>query len=158
MVPVDRLYDIIITSNSGYPLDLNIYQTVKGMSAVAQIVKAGGNIIMVAECWYGIPSNSDYEKILTSVNSMNSLMEFIKKNENTLKDTWQIYFQALIQQKVNVYLFSNKLDSDTIKKTLLNPINDVSSLIDEIVRKIGPKTRLCIMPEGPQTIPYLKSM
>jgi lactate racemase len=158
MVPVDRLYDIVITSNSGYPLDLNIYQTVKGMSAAAQIVKAGGNIIMVAECWDGIPSNSDYEKILTSVNSVNDLMEFIQENENTLKDTWQIYFQALIQQKVNVYLFSNKLDADTIKKTLLNPINDVSSLIDEIVRKIGPETSICVMPEGPQTIPYLKSM
>ena len=37
MVPVDNLYDIVITSNSGYPLDLNIYQTVKGMSAAAQI-------------------------------------------------------------------------------------------------------------------------
>ena len=107
MAPVDNLYDIVITSNSGYPLDLNIYQTVKGMSAAAQIVKKGGSIIMAAECWDGTPSKSDYETILTSVYSVNDLLKFIKVNESTLKDTWQIYYQALIQQKADVYMFSD---------------------------------------------------
>ncbi|HUX56915.1 MAG TPA: nickel-dependent lactate racemase [Bacteroidales bacterium] len=157
MAPVDKLYDIVITSNSGYPLDLNIYQTVKGMSAAAQIVKVGGNIIIAAECWDGIPSNSYYETILTSVNSTKKLMEFIKENESILNDTWQIYFQALIQQKAKVYMFSNQLDNKTIRKAFLNPVNDISSLIDELVRKTGPQSKICILPEGPQTIPYLKS-
>jgi len=82
MVPVNKLYDIVITSNSGYPLDLNIYQTVKGMSAAAQIVKEGGYIIIAAECWDGIPAGSDYETILKSVNSVDGLMEFITGKEN----------------------------------------------------------------------------
>jgi nickel-dependent lactate racemase len=155
MAPVNKLYDIVITSNSGYPLDLNIYQTVKGMSAASQIVKEGGTIILAAECWDGTPSNSDYERILTSVNSVNDLMEFIKRNETTLKDTWQIYYQALIQQKANVYLFSDKLDEATIKKALFNPVKDIRSLTDELVRKIGPEADICVLPEGPQTIPYL---
>src|SRR5450759_950418 len=156
MAPVDNLYDIVITSNSGYPLDLNIYQTVKGMSAAAQVVKQGGTIIMAAECWDGIPSNSDYETILTSVKSVSELMEFIKKNESTLKDTWQIYFQALIQLKANVYIFSDKLDEGTIKRALFNPVKNISKLVDKLVKKIGPSARICVLPEGPQTIPYLK--
>jgi lactate racemase len=156
MAPVDMLYDIVITTNSGYPLDLNIYQTVKGMSAAAQIVKEGGSIIMAAECWDGIPSESDYERILTSVNSINDLMEFIKLNESTLKDTWQIYFQALIQKKAHVYMFSDKLNDETIKKALLSPVKDIRSLTDELVRRIGPEAKICVLPEGPQTIPYLK--
>jgi lactate racemase len=156
MAPVDNLYDIVITSNSGYPLDLNIYQTVKGMSAAAQVVKEGGHIIMVAECWDGTPSNSDYETILTSVNSVNDLMKFIKENESTLKDTWQIYFQALIQQKASVYLFSDKIDNETIKRALFKPVNNIDHLIDDLVRKIGPQAKICVLPEGPQTIPYLK--
>ena len=155
MVPVDNLYDIVITTNSGYPLDLNIYQTVKGMSAAAQIVKAGGSIIMAAECWDGIPSESDYEMILSSVNSVNDLMKFIKGNESTLKDTWQIYYQALIQQKANVYIFSDQLDDETIKRALFNPVSDISRLTDELVSRIGPQAKICILPEGPQTIPYL---
>jgi nickel-dependent lactate racemase len=156
MAPVDDLYDIVITSNSGYPLDLNVYQTVKGMSAAAQIVKQGGTIIMAAECWDGIPSNSDYEKILNSVSSVEDLMNFIKENESTLKDTWQIYFQALIQQKADVFLYSDKLDNETISKALFKPINNIGNLVDQLVKKIGPEARICILPEGPQTIPYLK--
>ncbi len=156
MVPVNNLYDIVITSNSGYPLDLNIYQTVKGMSAASQILKNGGSIIMVAECWDGIPSDSDYEKILTSVGSVDDLMKYIILHENTLKDTWQIYYQALIQQNADVYLYSEQLDDATIKRALLNPVKDIGSLINNIVTKNGPQTKICVLPEGPQTIPYLK--
>lgn len=156
MVPVDSLYDIVITSNSGYPLDLNIYQTVKGMSAASQIVKEGGSIIMAAECWDGTPPKSDYETILTSVKSAKDLMKFVKLNESTLKDTWQIYYQALIQQKADVYMFSDQLDAETIKRALFNPVTDISKLTDELVKRIGPHAKICILPEGPQTIPYLK--
>ena len=41
MVAVDEPFDIVVTSNSGYPLDLNLYQAVKGMSAAALVVKPG---------------------------------------------------------------------------------------------------------------------
>ena len=157
MVPVDKLYDIVITSNSGYPLDLNIYQTVKGMSAAAQVVKTGGNIIMAAECWDGIPSGSDYESILKSVSSINDLMSFITEKEKSIKDTWQIFFQAQIQKKADVYLYSDKLDEETIKVTLLNPVKDISVLVRSLVSKIGVHADICILPEGPQTIPYYES-
>ncbi len=156
MVPVNDLYDIVITSNSGYPLDLNIYQTVKGMSAAAQIVRKGGSIIIAAECWDGIPANSDYERILASVNDPDGLMQYIRAKETILNDTWQIYYQALIQQKADVYLFSEQLDDDTIKQAMLRPAGDIGKLTDELVSRIGPKAKICILPEGPQTIPYLK--
>jgi len=51
MQPVPSPFDIVITSNSGYPLDLNLYQAVKGMSAAAQIVRPGGDIIVAGKNW-----------------------------------------------------------------------------------------------------------
>ena len=132
MVPVNKLYDIVITTNSGFPLDLNVYQAVKGMSAAAQIIKPGGNIIIASECRDGIPSNSDYETILKSVSSAGELMEYIRKNESTLKDTWQIYFQAIIQQKANVHLYSRKLPHASIRTALFNPVNDIATLTKEL--------------------------
>ncbi len=156
MVPVDKLYDIVITSNSGYPLDLNVYQTVKGMSAASQIVKPGGIIIMAAECWDGIPSGSDYESILKTVGVPGRLMDYIKENESDLQDTWQIFFQALIQQKAEVYLFSDKLADKSIENALLRPVNDIGRLTDDLAGKIGTDVRICILPDGPQTIPFLK--
>lgn len=154
MAPLDQPFDIVITSNSGYPLDLNVYQSVKGMSAAEQIVKEGGTIIVAAECWDGVPEGSDYETILHSVDSIEELMGFIKKNEKSLKDTWQIYFQAMIQLKAETFLYST-LDNETVEKALLKPTRDIDRLVEELSYKYGPHTRICVLPEGPQTIPYL---
>jgi len=155
MAPLKEAFDIVITSNSGYPLDLNIYQSVKGMSAAERVVKEGGSIIVVAECWDGIPDGSDYETILKSVDKVESLMEFIREHEPELQDTWQVYFQTMIQMKADVFLYS-KLDPETVKSAHLKPVSNINSLILELVEKYGPDTRICVLPEGPHTIPYIK--
>ena len=155
MVPVEQEYDIVITSNSGYPLDLNVYQAVKGMSAAHQIVRKGGVIIAAAECWDGMPNGSDYEKILASADSVDDLYDFIKEHENEFQDTWQVFFQVIIQQKAKVYLYTDKLDDETVYRALFNPVGDPEGLINNLVAEMGPETRICVLPEGPQTIPYL---
>ena len=53
MVACPHGFPIVVTSNSGFPLDQNLYQTVKGMSAAAQVVTEGGLIIAAAECGDG---------------------------------------------------------------------------------------------------------
>ncbi len=64
MVAVPRPFDIVITTNSGYPLDLNLYQAVKGMAAAREVVRPGGAIIIAAECWDGIPDHGLYGQLL----------------------------------------------------------------------------------------------
>jgi nickel-dependent lactate racemase len=155
MAGLDQAFDVVITSNSGYPLDLNVYQSVKGMSAAEQVVKEGGTIIIAAECWDGIPSGSDYETILRSVEDVPALMEFIKTHEKELKDTWQVYFQAMIQMKADVWLYS-ELDAEVVKGTHLRHVTDMDLLVKDLVKRYGPSCRICILPEGPQTIPYIK--
>ncbi|MCK5067970.1 MAG: nickel-dependent lactate racemase [Bacteroidales bacterium] len=155
MVGLDKPFDVVLTSNAGYPLDLNVYQSVKGMSAAERVVKKGGTIILAAECWDGIPAGSDYEIILSSVDKVQELMGFIKNHEPELKDTWQVFFQAMIQMKADVYLYSG-LDPETVKSTHLKPVEDMNQLIVYLVEKYGPATRICILPEGPHTIPYLE--
>ena len=70
MQAVDRPFDIVVTTNSGYPLDLNLYQSVKGMSAAAQVVRPGGAIIVAAECWDGIPEHGLYGQLLKEAHSL----------------------------------------------------------------------------------------
>jgi lactate racemase len=154
MVRLDEAFDIVITSNSGYPLDLNVYQSVKGMSAAERVVRKGGAIIMAAECWDGIPGKSDYETILTSVDSVDALMGFIKVHEQELQDTWQVYFQAMILMKADVFFYSG-LDDEEVKSAHLKPVSNINRLILSLVEKYGPETRICVLPEGPHTIPYL---
>ncbi len=154
MAPLEKAFDIVITSNSGYPLDLNVYQSVKGMSAAERVVKKGGSIIMAAECWDGIPAESDYETILKSVDSVDALMGFITKHESELQDTWQVYFQAMVQKKADVYFYSG-LDPETVKSAHLEPVSNIDQLVLDLLEKYGPDTRICVLPEGPHTIPYL---
>ena len=77
MQPVPHPFDIVITTNSGYPLDLNLYQSVKGMSAASQIVRPGGAILLAAECWDGIPDHGSYGDLLRSASSPQELLERI---------------------------------------------------------------------------------
>ena len=69
MVPVGAPFDIVITSNSGYPLDLNLYQAIKGVSAAGQIVKPGGAIVVAAECSSGVADHAQYTQLLQSAPS-----------------------------------------------------------------------------------------
>ena len=112
-------------------------------------------ILMAAECWDGIPADSDYETILGSSDSVPGLMSFIKEHEPELRDTWQVYFQAMIQMKSDVWLYSG-LDEASVRRTHLKPVKNISFLVEELVKKYGPDCRICVLPEGPHTIPYLK--
>lgn len=155
MAPVDEPFDIIITSNSGYPLDLNLYQSVKGMSAAAQIVKNGGSIIIAAECWDGIPDHGPYGKLLREAESIEQLLETIRDPNFIMGDTWQAQTQALISQKADVYFYSDGLDDETIKGAMLQPCHNIEATVEKLLQKYGQNTRICALPEGPQTIPYV---
>jgi nickel-dependent lactate racemase len=87
MQPVTELFDIVITTNSGYPLDQNLYQAVKGMSAAARIVKKGGAIIIAAECRAGIPDGSPFYQILTRATDPEDILTLIARE--TFPEQWQ---------------------------------------------------------------------
>src|SRR4029079_19034106 len=55
MRAVEAPFDVVLTTNSGFPSDQNLYQAVKGMSATAKVVKPGGTIVCAAECRDGLP-------------------------------------------------------------------------------------------------------
>lgn len=56
----------MVSSNGGYPLDQNIYQSVKGMTAAESTCKEGGVIIMVAACNDGHGGQSFYDNLANS--------------------------------------------------------------------------------------------
>ena len=89
MQGVDQLFDIVVTTNSGYPLDQNLYQGVKGMSAGSRILKNGGTLILAAECREGIPSKSPLDKLLRSETSIEEVLKKISAPEFSQPEQWQ---------------------------------------------------------------------
>ncbi len=154
MQPVDGLFDIVITSNSGYPLDQNLYQSVKGMSAAAEIVRPGGTIIVAAECRDGVPDHGPYGRLLREGASPADVLARIAASASTIPDQWQVQIQVRIQQKANVLVRTDGLTDADVRAAHLEPIDDVTETLGQLLRN-DPAARICVLPEGPQTIAYV---
>jgi nickel-dependent lactate racemase len=157
MRAVAEPFDVVITTNSGYPLDLNLYQAVKGMSAAVRVVRAGGAIICAAECADGLPEHGAYKQILASAGGPAELLAMIQSPGYARHDQWTAQVQAQIQMRARVYLKSSYLSDEQVCGAHLEPISDIEAALPEILREQGSAARICALPQGPQTIPYLEA-
>ncbi len=156
MRAVDSPFDVVLTTNSGFPLDQNLYQAVKGMSAAAKVVKPGGTIVCAAECRDGLPSHGSYGQVLASQPSPEKLLAMINAPGYSMPDQWQVQIQAQIQMKAGVMVKTGGLTPDAVRAAHLQPIDDVAAAVCDAMRAAGPNATLCVLPQGPQTIPYLR--
>jgi len=153
MQPVGGPFDIVITTNSGYPLDRNLYQSVKGMAAAATVVADGGTIVCAAECRDGLPDDSPYARLLHGAPSIEAAARGLLDAGRTIPDGWQVQVQARVQARARVLLYS-RLPASVVRGAHLEPIDDVTVTLAERLER-QPGARVCVLPEGPQTIPYL---
>ncbi len=154
MQPVTAAFDIVLTTNSGYPLDMNLYQGVKGIAAAARIVRDGGTIILAAECSEGIPTGSPHERLLHSVSDGEALLEKLAQPGFVHAEQWQGQIQSLIQRRAEVHLHS-ALPEGEVRAAHLIPCAEISALILKKLAALGPDARVAVLPQGPLTIPYL---
>ena len=153
LVKVDAPYDIVITTNSGYPLDQNLYQTVKGMSAASRIVRKGGVILMAAACTDGLPDHGLYAQLLAEAGSPHGVLDMLARPGFSAQDQWQVQIQAMIQLHADVTVYSENLSDEQIKRALFTPCRSIEADLRMWLARYGP--RICVMPEGPQTIAVL---
>ncbi|GCE05246.1 nickel-dependent lactate racemase [Dictyobacter aurantiacus] len=151
---VSRPFDIVITSNNGYPLDQNLYQSVKGMTAAAQIVRQGGAIIAVAECRDGLPEHGNFKALLQMREDPAALLEMINQSDFQMHDQWQAQKQALVQIQADVYLHSS-LSDDVVRAAQLLPAPDLQATLNQLIQHYGPDPSIAILPEGPVMVPYV---
>jgi nickel-dependent lactate racemase len=152
MQPVSEPFDIVITTNSGYPLDQNLYQAVKGMSAAARIVRQGGAIIIAAECRQGLPDGSPFDQLLRKAKDPEDILSLIAKE--SYPEQWQAQIQALIQRKASIYIYSS-LSAPAVRAAHLQPCEDIAATVEKLCANINGIPRIAALPQGPLTIPYL---
>lgn len=155
MRAVPAPFDVVLTTNSGYPLDQNLYQAVKGMSAAGQIIKPGGTIICVAECRDGLPDHGSYGAVLASQPDPEALLAMINTPGYSAPDQWQVQIQAQIQLKATVLVKTSGLSDEAVRAAHLEPIAEVSDAVRTALHRSRPGATLCVLPQGPQTIPYI---
>jgi nickel-dependent lactate racemase len=154
MQKFDAPFEMVVTTNSGYPLDQNLYQGVKGMSAGARVIKEGGTLILACECREGVPANSSLDKILRSASSPEEILTLLATPGFVKPEQWQAQIQALIQRKANV-LVRSSLPDEVIRAAHLTPCKDIGATVAALLAKNKNGARIAVLPQGPLTIPYL---
>jgi len=155
MQPVASRFDVVVTTNSGWPLDQNLYQCVKGMSAAAQITAPGGTIVCAAECRDGLPDHGAFARLLQSRDSPAALLAMIEAPGHRVPDQWQVQIQARIQRDARVVMYAGHLSPERLRAAHLVPTGDVSGAVRDVLREAGPDARVCVLPDGPRVVPYV---
>lgn len=156
MQKVPSSFDIVITTNSGYPLDMNLYQAVKGMRAADLIVKDGGTVIIAAECCEGVPADSPHDRLLRSVASGEELIAKLKTPGFVWPEQWQSQIQSVIRRRAEIYAFT-AMDDETVRAAHLIPCSDITALVASKIAESPHPLRIAVLPQGPLTIPYINS-
>jgi lactate racemase len=154
MVACERPFPIVVTTNSGYPLDQNLYQTVKGLSAAAQVVADGGYIVTASRCDDGFPEHGNFKTLLFDHASPRALLDAVLAPGFRLFDQWEAQLLAQIRLRARVGLHSELRDDD-VRRAHLEPVDDIAAAVARERERRGGDVPVAILPEGPQTIPYL---
>jgi lactate racemase len=82
------------------------------------------------------------------------LMAQILANPRTEPDQWQVQVQARVQAQARVLLRADGLSDAQVRAAHLEPIADASRAVASLMAA-QPAATVCVLPQGPQTIPYL---
>lgn len=154
MVACPESFPIVVTTNSGYPLDQNLYQAVKGMSAAAQIVRQDGLIVAASKCNDGFPEHGNFKKLLFEHDSPQAILDTILAPGFSMYDQWEAQLLAIIRLKARTGLYSD-IPTEDVRRAHLEPVTDIQTFVAEELSRIGKDAPIAVLPEGPMTIPYL---
>ena len=145
--------DLVIVTNGGYPLDQNLYQAVKGLSAAERAVKEGGVILLLAEAIDGHGGEMFY-RMFEEERDLATLMEKILaiKAEDTVPDQWQVQVLVRVLLKARVILVSS-LDDKTVRNFHMVPAHSLDEAMN-FAKAMLPKEAFSInvIPDGVSVI------
>lgn len=146
--------DIVITSNSGYPLDRNFYQVVKGIDTAAKIVKKGGVIIAVAQCMDGV-GHGNFTHLIADCSSAEELCAEMATDKYAV-DKWQVQVYADALAKAHIILVSEGVSPEEAESLFVQWAPDLNTAVEMAKAITGPASSISFLPDGPVTIPVVQ--
>lgn len=149
-VEFDELFDVVVTTNGGYPLDRNLYQCVKGVAVGELMVKKGGTIILASECRDGV-GHETFQKYMSYGQKPQDVLDKVKADEPVEdQDNIQILARALTRAKVIVV-------TDGVKPEIMRAMKmGYSRSVEDALRSCGwpeDELKIVIVPGGPYVLP-----
>ncbi len=148
-----RPADIVVTTNGGYPLDQNIYQAVKGMTAAEATVKEGGVIIMLARSEDGHGGEAFYRQMADEPDVEKTLARFLRRGrDETAPDQWQTQIFIRVLQRASVIYVSDAPD-EMVRALHMTPAHSPAEALRMAEARLGnPRAAVTVIPDGVSVI------
>ena len=140
--------DIVITTNGGYPLDQNVYQAVKGMTAAEATVRKGGVIIMLARSGDGIGGDHFYHQLADEPDIDKTMREFLSRGrDETVPVQWQTQILLRILGHASV-IYVSEMPDDVVEKMHMIPAHSLAQAIEKAKGMVGEGAKIAAIPDG----------
>ena len=141
--------DIVVTSNGGYPLDQNVYQCVKGMTAAEACAAPGGTIILCAALGDGSGGEA-FCRYLAREGGPQQVLREIERTppERTQPDQWQAQILARIMSRFEVYFVCGARDRALVEAMHMRWAPDVNAALQQAILRRGGRARVAVIPDG----------
>ncbi|MGL9940773.1 MULTISPECIES: nickel-dependent lactate racemase [Enterococcus] len=141
--------DIAVSTNGGFPLDQNIYQAVKGMTAAEATNKDGGVIIMVAGCRDGHGGEGFYENI-ANVKNPNEFLEAAIHTPRleTVPDQWTSQILARILVHHHIIFVSDLVDPELITSMHMEIAKTFDKALERAFEREGLNAKVTVIRDG----------
>ncbi len=146
--------EIVITTNGGYPLDQNIYQAVKGMTAAEASCKEDGVIIIAAGCAEG-HGGAEFYRTFRDAASVQEIMDDIldRGRNETVPDQWETQILARILLKFKVIMITEPAQQKIVEEMGMYWAKDLKLAVkkaEELIEKKNPA--ITVIPDGVSVI------
>jgi nickel-dependent lactate racemase len=149
--------DIVVTSNGGYPLDRDLYQSVKGMATGELITKKGGVIVLFAECVDGVGrGHEEFYRLMAEAKKPEDVLERIRREE-PIKDQWEAQILARILRDMKIILVTKNIKHSVIEEMHMIPASNPDEALEEAYNIVGVNPKIIVIPEGPYVIPTIEN-
>lgn len=140
--------DIIVTSNGGYPLDQNLYQSPKAVATAEACCRDGGVIIMCCSCCDGI-GGEHFEKLITA-GTPDEITEYLSKipPRETIPEQWCAQIYARILKKHTIILVTDGLTEKQVNSVNMIPARTPDEALEKAYQMVGSDARVVVIPDG----------
>ena len=140
--------DIVITSNGGYPLDQNLYQSPKAVATAEACCADGGVIIMCASCFDGM-GGTHFEKLIVR-GTVDEIDEYLSKipPKETIPEQWCAQIYSRILKKHRIILVTTYLDHELVRKANMIPASSPDEALAMAYEMMGKDARVVVIPDG----------
>ncbi len=129
--------DVVISTNGGYPLDQNVYQAVKGMTAAEATVKQDGVIIMIASSSDGIGGDHFYHQLADEEDISKTMDLFLRRGRNeTVPDQWQTQIMLRVLMRARI-IYISEMDDKIVEKMHMIPAHSIDEAIKKAKELLG---------------------